>query len=136
VQFISFKVCNLSAKPDFIEAAKAGNVLARKCTKCDELHLATVYFCKKCGSKEFEDSILKGVGKVATYTIMPVAPTGFEDLAPYAWVVMDLDDPSENMSPIRISGFLANIQKPEDLPIGTAAKVVSIDERGIVLERL
>jgi len=49
-------VCKLSAKPEFIEAAGAGNVLARKCTKCDELHLATVYFCKKCGSKEFEDS--------------------------------------------------------------------------------
>ena len=131
VQFISFKVCKLSAKPEFIEAAKAGNVLARKCTKCDELHLATVYFCKKCGSKEFEDSILKGTGKVVTYTIMTVPPAGFEDLVPYAWVVMELDD-----SGIRISGFLPNIQKPEDLPIGTAVKVVGFDERGIVLERL
>jgi len=131
VQFISFKVCKLSAKPEFIEAAKAGNVLARKCTKCDELHLATVYFCSKCGSKEFEDSILKGTGKVVTYTIMTVPPAGFEDLAPYAWVVMELDD-----SGIRISGFLPNIQKPEDLPIGTAVKVVGFDDRGIVLKRL
>ena len=78
MQFISFKVCKLSAKPEFIEAAKAGNVLARKCTKCDELHLATVYFCSKCGSKEFEDSILKGTGKVVTYTIMTVPPAGFD----------------------------------------------------------
>jgi len=136
VQFISFKVCKLSAKPEFIEAVKAGNVLARKCTKCDELHLATVYFCSKCGSKEFEDSILKGTGKVVTYTIMTVPPAGFEDLVPYAWVVMELDDTSELMSPVRISGFLANIQKPEDLPIGTVVKVVGFDERGIVLERL
>ena len=131
VQFISFKVCKLSAKPEFIEAAKAGNVLARKCTKCDELHLATVYFCKKCGSKEFEDSILKGAGKVATYTIMTVPPAGFEDLVPYAWVVIELDD-----SDLRISGFLPNIQKPEDLPIGTPVKVVGFDDRGIVLKRL
>jgi len=79
VQFISFKVCKLSAKPEFIAAAKAGNVLVSKCTKCDELHLATVYFCKNCGSKEFEDSILKGTGKVVTYTIMTVPPAGFED---------------------------------------------------------
>ena len=63
VQFMYSKVCKLSAKPEFIEAAKAGNILARKCTKCGELHLATVYFCKKCGSKGFEDSILKGSGK-------------------------------------------------------------------------
>jgi len=131
VQFISFKVCKLSAKPEFIEAAKAGNVLARKCTKCDELHLATVYFCKKCGSKEFEDSILKGTGKVVTYTIMTVPPAGFEDLTPYAWVVMELDD-----SGIRISGFLPNIEKPENLPIGTAVKVDGFDDRGIVLKRL
>ena len=130
MQFISFKVCKLSAKPEFIEAAKAGNVLARKCTKCDELHLATVYFCSKCGSKEFEDSILKGTGKVVTYTIMTVPPAGFEDLAPYAWVVMELND-----SGIRISGFLPNIQKPEDLQIGAVVKVVDFDNRGIVLEK-
>jgi len=129
VQFISFKVCKLSAKPEFIEAVKAGNVLARKCTKCDELHLATVYFCSKCGSKEFEDSILKGTGKVVTYTIMTVPPAGFEDYTPYAWVVMELDD-----SGIRVSGFLPNIQKPEDLPIGTAVKVDGFGECGIVLK--
>ena len=130
VQFISFKVCKLSAKPEFIEAAKTGNVLARKCIKCNELHLATVYFCSKCGSKEFEDSILKGTGKVVTYTIMTVPPAGFEDLAPYAWVVMELND-----SGIRISGFLSNIQKPEDLQIGAIVKVVDFDNRGIVLEK-
>jgi len=126
----------MSAKPEFIDAAKAGNVLARKCIKCGELHLATVYFCKKCGSKGFSNSTIKGTGKVVTYTIMTVPPAGFENLTPYAWVVMELDDTSELMSPMRISGFLANIQKPEDLPIGTAVKVVGFDERGIVLERL
>ena len=131
MQFISFKVCKLSAKPEFIDAAKAGNILARKCTKCDELHLATVYFCSKCGSKEFENSILKGTGKVVTYTIMTVPPAGFEDYTPYAWVVMELDD-----SGIRISGFLPNIEKPENLPIGTAVKVDGFDDRGIVLKRL
>jgi len=131
VQFISFKVCKLSAKPEFIDAAIAGNILARKCTKCDELHLATVYFCSKCGSKEFEDSILKGTGKVVTYTIMTVPPAGFEDLVPYAWVVMELGDYD-----LRISGFLANIQKPGDLPIGAAVKVIDFDDRGIVLEKM
>ena len=130
MQFISFKVCKLSAKPEFIEAAKTGNILARKCIKCNELHLATVYFWSKCGSKEFEDSILKGTGKVVTYTIMTVPPAGFEDFAPYAWVVMELND-----SGIRISGFLSNIQKPEELQIGAIVKVIDFDNRGIVLEK-
>ena len=131
MQFMYSKVCKLSAKPEFIEAAKSGNILARKCTKCGELHLATVYFCKKCGSKGFEDSILKGSGKVATYTIMTVPPEGFEQYAPYAWAVMELND-----SDIRISGFLPNIAKPEDLPVGTSAKIVGYDVRGIILEKL
>jgi hypothetical protein len=123
-------VCKLSAKPEFIEVAKAGNILARKCTKCGELHLATVYYCKKCGNKGFEDSILQGAGKVVTYTIMTVPPAGFEDLAPYAWVVMELDD-----SGIRVSGFLGKIATPEDLPIGMPVKIMGFDERGIVLEK-
>ena len=135
VRSISFRVCKLSAKPEFIDAAKAGNVLARKCTKCGELHLATVYFCKKCGSKGFSNSTIKGVGKVVTYTIMTVPPAGFEDLVPYAWVVMELDDTSEFINPIRISGFLPNIQKPKDLPIGTAVKVIDFDNHGILLEK-
>jgi len=62
---------------------------------------------------------------------MTVPPAGFEDLAPYAWVVMELDDYD-----LRISGFLANIQKPEDLPIGATKKVIDFDDRGIVLEKL
>ena len=72
VQFIFSKVCKLSAKPEFIENAKAGNVLARKCTKCGELHLATVYFCKKCGNKDFEDAIIEGKGTVSyTHLTLP-----------------------------------------------------------------
>jgi len=62
---------------------------------------------------------------------MTVPPAGFEDMAPYAWVVMELCDYD-----FRYSGFLANIQKPEDLPIGAAVKVIDFDNRGIVLEKI
>ena len=121
----------MSAKPEFIENAKNGNVLARKCTNCGELHLATVYFCKECGNKGFEDSVISGKGKIVTYTIMTVPPEGFEDFAPYAWTVMELDGDSR----LRISGFLPNIATPEDLPIGTPAEIAGFDERGIVLKK-
>ena len=131
VQFIFSKVCKLSAKPEFIENAKAGNVLVIKCTKCCELHLATVYFCKKCGNKDFEDAIIEGKGKIVTYTIMTVPPEGFEEFAPYAWAVMELND----VSGVRISGFLPHITTPSDLPIGTLAKIAGFDQRGIVLEK-
>ena len=120
----------MTVKEQFIENAKQGKVLAHKCTSCGLLHLSTVYFCQKCGSKEFEDAILDGIGSVATYTIITVAPAGFEKYTPYAFVVLQLDDTN-----LRISGFMAGIATPADLPVGTRAKITGFDERGIIIEK-
>ena len=123
-------MCKLSAKQEFIDTVKTGKVLARKCKNCGELHLATVYFCQNCGHKEFENALIEGKGSVATYTIITVPPAGFEKFTPYAWVVLKLDD-----SELRVSGFMAGIGKPADLPVGTKAKIVGYDDRGILIEK-
>ena len=130
VRYIFFKVYNMSAKEEFVEQAKRGKVLARKCKKCGHLHLATVYFCQNCGSKEFENAILAGTGTVVTYTIITVPPAGFEKYSPYAWVVLQLDE-----SNLRVSGFMGGIKEPSDLPVGTKAKIVDFDDRGIIIEK-
>ena len=128
--FISYKVCKMSVKEQLIENAKQGKVLVHKCTSCGFLHLSTIYFCEKCGSKGFEDVILDGVGSIATYTIITVAPAGFEKYTPYAFVVLELDN-----SDLRISGFMGGITTPADLPVGTRAKIIDFDERGIIIEK-
>ena len=120
----------MSVKEQFIENAKNGKVLTHKCTSCGLLHLSTVYYCEKCGSKGFEDSILDGVGSVATYTIITVAPAGFDRYTPYAFVILQLDDVD-----LRISGFMGEIATPTDLPVGTRAKITGFDERGIIIEK-
>ncbi len=130
VPFISLKEIDMSVKQEFIEKIKAGKVLARKCTKCGELHLATVYYCQKCGHREFEDDIIDGQGTIATYTIITVPPAGFEKYTPYAWVVLKLDD-----SDLRISGFMSGIAKPADLPDGSRAHITGYDDRGILIQR-
>jgi len=130
VLFTYFKVYKMTIKEQLIENAKQGKVLAHKCTSCGLLHLSTVYFCQKCGSKGFEDAILDGVGSVATYTIITVAPAGFEKYTPYAFVVLQLDNTN-----LRISGFMAGIATPADLPVGTRAKIIGFDERGIIIEK-
>jgi len=130
VPFIFSKVCKLSAKQEFIDSVKSGKVLARKCKKCGELHLATVYFCQNCGNKEFENAFLEGKGAIATYTIITVPPEGFEKYTPYAWVVLKLEN-----SELRISGFMAGIANPAELPIGTKAKIIGYDNRGILIEK-
>ena len=130
-QYISSKVYNLSSKEEFINNAKSGKILARKCTKCGYLHLATTYFCQNCGNKGFEDVPIEGKGIVVTYTIITVPPAGYEKYTPYAWVVIKLDGVD-----LRVSGFMQNINSPSDLPLGTKTKVAGYDERGILIEKL
>ncbi len=125
-----FKEIDMSVKQEFIENVKSGKVLARKCTKCGELHLATVYFCQKCGNRSFENAILDGQGTIATYTIITVPPAGFEKFTPYAWVVLKLDS-----SDLRISGFMSGIATPADLPVDSRAKIIGFDDRGILIQK-
>jgi hypothetical protein len=73
---------------------------------------------------------LEGTGTVATYTIITVAPAGFEKHTPYAFVVMNVDN-----SDLRISGFMGGIATPADLPVGIRAKITGFDERGIIIEK-
>jgi uncharacterized protein len=120
----------MSVKELLIEKAKEGKVLTHKCTKCNHLHLSNVYYCENCGSKEFENEILEGTGSVATYTIITVPPAGFEKYTPYAFVVLQLDNTN-----LRISGFMAGIATPADLPVGTRAKITGFDERGIIIKK-
>lgn len=131
MQSISSKVYNLSAKEEFVNNAKAGKILARKCTKCGYLHLATTYFCQNCGNKGFENVLIEGKGKVVTYTIITVPPAGYEKYTPYAWVVIKLDQ-----ADLQVSGFMQNITSPSDLPLGAKTKIAGYDERGILLEKL
>ena len=130
VPFIYSKVCNMSVEEQVIENAKQGKLLTHKCTNCGFLHLSTAYYCLKCGSKGFEDVLVEGKGSIATYTIITVAPAGFEKYTPYAFVVLKLDD-----ADLRISGFMSGIATPADLPVGTKARITGFDERGIIIEK-
>ncbi|MFI5415748.1 MAG: Zn-ribbon domain-containing OB-fold protein [Nitrososphaerales archaeon] len=117
-------------KEEFANNAKLGKVLTRKCTKCGHLHLVTTYYCQNCGNKGFENTIIDGKGYIVTYTIITVPPDGYEEYVPYAWVVMKLDE-----SELRISGFMADIKSPAELPLGTKAKITGYDQRGIIIEK-
>lgn len=130
VQFIYLEVFNM-INEKFIETAKEGNVLVAKCKACNNMQLSTIIYCLKCGSNSLEYITLPGKGNVITYTILHVPPEGYEQYAPYAWVVFEL----ESNNSIRVSGFLANIKTPADLPLNSKVKIIGYDERGIVLSK-
>jgi uncharacterized OB-fold protein len=74
----------------------------------------------------------EGTGKIITYTIQSVAPEGFEDTEPYAWVVFKVDN-----APFRSSGFLPGIKSGKDLSIGEKVKVVDFDPKhGLLLQKI
>ena len=113
----------------FGEEARRGAVLARRCSSCSRLSLSTSRYCA-CGSASFEEVSVEGKGTISTYTIITVPPEGFEEHVPYAWAVMAVDG-----TDLRISGFMASIASPDQLPIGSRARVAGFDGRGLVLER-
>ena len=119
----------MSGRQPFTNSLKTGNVLVAKCTKCNAMHLATVTFCNKCGSRKFSIEEKKAYGVVTTYTIITVAPEGFEELTPYAWVVMSIDETN-----LHISGFMAGIATPDKLLVGARVKVTGFDKRGVIIE--
>jgi len=65
---------------------------ASRCVPCGEVSYPPRLICKKCRSRRFETVILKDIGKLLTYTVTRVAPSGLTDLAPYAVGIVELDD--------------------------------------------
>jgi uncharacterized OB-fold protein len=65
---------------------------AAKCKGCGYVCFPPRVICPRCGSREFEKTRLAGSGKLLTYTIIRVAPHQFEDQAPYAVGIAELDD--------------------------------------------
>jgi len=123
------KVCKMSVKEQFIENAKDGKVLTHKCTSCGHLHLSTVYYCEKCGSKGFEDAIFDGVGSIATYTIITVAPAGFDKYTPYAFVILQLDNVD-----LRISGFMGELQLLQIYQLELEPKLLALMNAELLLK--
>ena len=65
---------------------------AGKCRGCGFICFPPRVVCPRCGAREFEPIRLAGSGKLLTYTIIRVPPAPFEDQAPYAVGIAELDD--------------------------------------------
>ncbi|MEM2336489.1 MAG: OB-fold domain-containing protein, partial [Candidatus Bathyarchaeia archaeon] len=59
--------------------------------------------CDKCLSTEFEWAEMPKTGKLLTYTIIHVAPTQFQNMAPYAVGIIQLENG------VKIPGMIKNV---------------------------
>jgi uncharacterized OB-fold protein len=65
---------------------------AAKCTGCGKVFFPPRLVCNSCRGREFTQVHLAQTGKVETFTVIHVAPSGFTDQAPYAVGIIKLDD--------------------------------------------
>lgn len=63
---------------------------ASKCKKCGYIAFPTRLICPDCKAREFEEITLPREGKVISYTVQHVTPSGFEDSAPYIVGIVEL----------------------------------------------
>jgi uncharacterized OB-fold protein len=67
-------------------------LLGAKCLKCGKIHLPPRPLCSECFSKDFEWIEIPSSGRLLTYTIIHIAPTQFQSMAPYATGIVQLKD--------------------------------------------
>jgi uncharacterized OB-fold protein len=65
---------------------------AAKCKGCGKVSFPPRTVCAGCRGREFGKAVLAPEGKLETFTVIRVAPSGFSDLAPYAVGIVTLDD--------------------------------------------
>jgi uncharacterized protein len=103
---------------------------AAKCTKCGKVLFPPRLVCPKCHNREFVKTKINDIGKVETFTVIRVAPSGFTDLTPYPIAIVNVGDG------VRVLCQVADCDL-EDLKIGMSVrlefrKVAAEGESGII----
>jgi uncharacterized OB-fold protein len=76
----------------FYKNVSQKRLMGGKCRKCGKIHLPPRPLCDNCLSTDFEWIELPKTGRLLTYTIIHVAPTQFQSMAPYAVGIIQLEN--------------------------------------------
>jgi len=87
----------------FYKFLSQGKLMTGKCLKCGKIHLPPRPLCDNCYNTQFEWMSISNKGKLLTYTVIHIAPTQFQNLAPYAIGILELDHG------IKIPGIIQDI---------------------------
>lgn len=75
---------------EFYEGLKAGNLLGLRCEDCGSFTAPPKICCQECGGTRLAVEQLSGKGEIKTYTVIRVAPEGFE--APYIVAMAEMEE--------------------------------------------
>lgn len=85
---------------------------AYRCADCGTLSSVFTVVCPRCASLNIVRATLSGYGTVRTFTIQNVAPDEFASEAPYAYVIVEMD---EGFS---VSGWMPEVRTASAIRIG------------------
>lgn len=88
-----------------------------KCRKCGKLHFPPRPLCDSCFSNEFGWVEVSPKGKLLTYTVIHIAPTQFQQMAPYAVGIVQLENG------VRIPGMIRDTPM-DQIKVGTPLTIV------------
>jgi uncharacterized OB-fold protein len=89
---------------------------AKKCSKCGQISFPPRLVCPECGSRKFDDYVMKDTGKILTFTTIEVGPPEFADQVPYSVGIVELDDGA------RITAQITDAD-PAKIKIGSRVKL-------------
>ena len=100
------------------------------CAKCGFKRVTFMPICVKCFSRDIRIQDLPLTGKVITYTLQSFGPEKFLNDAPYAYVIVELDDGT------RMSGWMPDIKEKNQIHIGDRVQLAKTYKPGYVFEKI
>jgi uncharacterized protein len=111
----------------FWDGCAAGELRLQRCETCDAFYFPPRPFCPRCLSDRVEWRPVSGRGALHTYLINHRPAPGFEDDAPYAIAVVQLEE-----GPRMMSNIVGVENTPENLVLDMPLEV-TFEERGKVM---
>jgi len=100
----------------FYKFVSEKQLMAAKCNECGTVLLPPKPMCTNCLSTNLKWIELEGSGKLLSYTVIHIAPTQFQSLAPYGVGIVELKNGLRLLGMIRGVGL-------EKIKVGMELKV-------------
>ena len=83
---------------ELLSFLERGKLAGTRCKTCGKLYVPPRAYCTECLTDEVEWEELSGRGKVLSYSVVHIGPTGFTTDTPYTVCVVDLEEGGRMMA--------------------------------------
>ncbi|MCI4369127.1 MAG: OB-fold domain-containing protein [Thermoplasmata archaeon] len=114
---------------DYYQGIEQENRLRGYRSACGFVTATWGLVCPQCGRRDLAEVDLSGRGKVVGFTIQNVPSDRFVNDAPYAYVVVELDEGG------RVTGWMPSARAEGSVSIGDRVRRVATGRPGVAFER-